>query len=171
MFAGLFGGFKALKWALVIGIIGLIAFLGYEYHKSMNGRITDLINQNQTLVQNNATLESNNTALKDGIATANATVDHLQETYEQIKQDYQNLSNEFVVIRSQNNELRERLGRHDLGALATAKPALVEKTINNATANALRCFELLTGAPLNEKEKAATTDRQFNSECPWMFNQ
>lgn len=167
---GIFGGFKVLKWVLVIGFFAVLAFLGWSYHKSMNGRITELITQNQTLVENNATLESNNATLKGAVDSANATVDHLQETYDRIQQDYKDLSQEFVVIRSQNNELRDRLGRHELDALAAAKPALVEKTINNATANALRCFELMTGAPLNEKERGAKTSREANSECPWLFD-
>lgn len=168
---GIFGGFKLLKWVLVIGFFAVIGFLGWSYHKSMNGRITELINQNQQLVQNNATLEGNNNTLQIAVDTANETVTHLENTYDRILTDYKNLSNEFVVIRSQNNELKDRLSRHELGALAAAKPALVEKTINNATVNAFRCFELMIGAPLNEKEKSAITDRQFNSECPWLFNQ
>lgn len=166
---GIFGGFKVLKWVLVIGFFAVLGFLGWQYHSSMNGRITDLINQNQALVQNNAALEGNNTALKGAVDQANETVSHLEATYERIQKDYEGLTQEFVVIRSQNNELRARLGRHELDALAAARPGLVETRINNATANALRCFELLTGAPLTDKEKGAKNEREFNSECPWLF--
>jgi hypothetical protein len=41
--------------------------------------------------------------------------------------------------------------------------------INLATAKTFRCFEIATGAPLTEREKAATTAVEFNSECPELF--
>lgn len=158
---GIFGGFKVLKWVLVISFFAVLGFLGWQYHSSMNGRITGLINQNQALVQNNATLEGNNTALKDGIETANETVTHLQETYAKFQKDYQELSDQFVVIRLQNDELKEKLGRHDLETLAAAKPKLVESIINKATIDAFRCFEVMTGSPKKPNET--------NKECPWEF--
>ena len=45
----------------------------------------------------------------------------------------------------------------------------VEKIINEASKNALRCFELQSGSPLTESEKNAKTEKEFNSECPWMY--
>lgn len=113
-------------------------------------------------IQPNGTLE---TANEQNIQT----IDNLQTSYQKVQEDFSRVQSEFQIIRLQNNELKERLGRHELDALASAKPGLVEKTVNNASANAMRCFELMSGAPLNEKERAATTERQFNSECPWLF--
>jgi hypothetical protein len=51
-----------------------------------------------------------------------------------------------------------------------AKPGLVQNTVNNATAKAGRCFELLSGAPLTAKESEAKNAKEFNSECPWLFS-
>lgn len=169
MFGFLAGGFKFIKWALVIGFFAVIAFLGWQYHKGTQGRIDQLLAANQVLIGNNATLEQNNANLKDGIETANDTVTRLEETYQRIQQDYQELQGEFQVIRLQNDELATRLGRHELDVLAARKPALVEGVINKATQAAFRCFELQSGAPLTESERNATTDREFNSECPWLF--
>jgi len=169
MFGFLTGGFKFIKWALVIGFFAVLGFLGWQYHKGTQGRIDQLLAANQVLISNNATLEQNNSTLKEGIDAANNTVTRLEETYERIRQDYDELQGEFQVIRLQNDELANRLGRHELDVLAARKPALVENVINNATKAAFRCFELQSGAPLTESERNAKTDREFNSECPWLF--
>jgi hypothetical protein len=66
--------------------------------------------------------------------------------------------------------LSDKLGRHDIGNLAENKPGLVERVINGASIKAGRCFELLSGAPLTDKEKEAENGKSFNSECPWLFD-
>lgn len=124
----------------------------------------------QQLIQNNTILEENNKTLVTANQTNLDTIDDLQTSYDQIFDNYTRLETEFQIIRSQNNKLRERLGKHELDALAAAKPGLVESVINNASKKVSRCFELLSGAPLNEEEQNAETARQFNSECPWLYD-
>jgi hypothetical protein len=46
------------------------------------------------------------------------------------------------------------------------KPAEAEKLVNRGTANAMRCLELASGAPLNETERNAKTPAEANRECP-----
>ena len=41
-----------------------------------------------------------------------------------------------------------------------------DRVINKAGRNALRCFEVLTGAPLTPKEEEASKPSQYNAECP-----
>jgi regulator of replication initiation timing len=134
----------------------------YFYYSTTQSRIAALIANNATLTANVQTITAANTQNVQ-------TIEDLQASYQRVQEDFSRVQSEFQIIRSQNNELRERLGRHELDALAAAKPVLVERTINNASANAIRCFELLSGSPPNERERAATTERQFNSECPWLF--
>jgi regulator of replication initiation timing len=134
----------------------------YFYYSTTQSRIAALIANNATLTANVQTITAAN-------AQNVQTIEDLQASYQRVQEDFSRVQSEFQIIRSQNNELRERLGRHELDALAAAKPVLVERTINNASVNAMRCFELLSGSPLNERERAATTERQFNSECPWLF--
>jgi hypothetical protein len=80
------------------------------------------------------------------------------------------VNNEFVDIRRQNQVLADKLTKNNIGSLAQNKPVLVEKIINNATENANRCFELISGAMLTDKEREAKDGKSFNSECPWMFD-
>jgi hypothetical protein len=123
----------------------------------------------QALVSNNATLEANVITAQNANQVNLDTIDEMQRIYQEIQNDYLRLESEFQLIRSQNNQLRERLGRHNLGALAFSRPGLVERRINEASRNAARCFELLSGAPLTETERNATNERQFNSECSWLW--
>ena len=148
-------GFKlAGVFALVMLLMG---GLGYWYYSDSQSTIS-------TLQKNNAVLETSlelseravNT-LKSNIATSNNQITQLNE--------------DFANIRSQNNQLANKLEKHELGVLASRKPGLVERVINNATEKAGRCFELLSGAELTPQEKSATTARTFNSECPWLYKE
>lgn len=150
------------SWIIIGILISLMSGAVYFYYSSTQSRIA-------ALIENNTALEANNLALKNANNENLQTIDDLQASYKKVQEDFSRVQSEFQIVRLQNNELRERLGRHELDALAAAKPGLVERTVNNAAENAMRCFELMSGAPLNEKERSATTDRQFNSECPWMF--
>lgn len=122
------------------------------------------------LIENNTVLEENNKTLSTANEQNLSTIDDLEVSYEKVQQNYTELQNSFQQIRSQNNELREKLGKHELDALAAAKPKLVERIINNASQDALRCFELMSGAPLNEDEMNAENAEQFNNECPWAYD-
>lgn len=72
--------------------------------------------------------------------------------------------------RSRNGILLKKLGEHDLGYLANEKPALIQNIINKATLNTLRCVEILSGSKLTTKEIGAKNAKEFNSECPWLWD-
>ena len=151
------------SWIIIGVLITLMSGAVYYYYSTTQERIAALIANNAMLTANVQTL-----------TTANAqniqTIEDLQTSYAKVQEDFSRVQSEFQIVRSQNNELKERLGRHELDALAAAKPGLVERTINNASANAMRCFELMSGAPLNDKEKNARSAREANAECPWLFD-
>jgi len=152
-----------MKVWIIIGIlIALTSGAAYFYYSTTQNRIA-------ALIANNATLEANNVTITNANEQNIQTIDDLQSSYQKVQEDFSRVQSEFQISRLQNNELRERLGRHELDALASAKPKLVERAVNNASINAMRCFELMSGAPLNEKERNAKNDKQFNSECPWIY--
>lgn len=124
----------------------------------------------QKLIENNTVLEENNKTLSSANEQNLSTINDLEVSYQKVQKDYNQLQSSFQEIRSQNSELKERLGKHELDALAAAKPKLVERIINNASQEAARCFEILSGAPFNEEEINAKTPRQFNSECPFLYD-
>lgn len=123
----------------------------------------------QRLIQNNVQLEESLRTVQRANEENILTIQLLQESYQQVQEDYKKLSNEFQVIRDNNRQLRNRLEKHDLSVLAYSKPQLVERTINSAVVNVMRCFEVLSGSQPNQLELNADTPRTANRECPWVF--
>lgn len=118
-----------------------------------------------------AVLVENNVKLETAVQMNEETISSLQADYARANAEVNRINNEFQKIREQNRELSNKLARHDLGVLGSEKPELVQRIINGASDKVGRCFELLSGAPLTDKEKAATSDKDFNSECPWLYNE
>ena len=117
-----------------------------------------------------AILNENNAKLEVAIQTSEAAVEQLQVDFQRASEELNKVNTEFADIRRQNRTLSDKLGRHDLGNLAENKPGLVERIITGASTKAGRCFELLSGAELTDKEKEAKNGKSFNSECPWLFD-
>jgi len=116
-----------------------------------------------------AILIANEASAKIAAQTAEATNQALLEDIKAANDTVAKLNTDFANIRQQNTVLADKLRKHDLGVLGSAKPGLVEKIVDSATVKAGRCFELLSGSPLTTKEKEATNAKQFNSECPWLW--
>lgn len=149
---------------ILAGALLGLTLLGWFYYDSTSKKI-------DTLVTNNATLIANTELLKSVNSDNIQVMDELVKAQNLNKMNFEKLSDEFQLVRSQRDELVSKYEKHNLEYLATMKPELIEKIINSASANAGRCFELLTGAPLNEKEKKATSSNAFNSECPWLYGE
>jgi hypothetical protein len=146
-----------LKIAGIMGVVLLVVLSGfYWYYKDSQSKMM--------------TLQANNAKLELAVKTNEETIKTLQQDYQQAAQQMTQVNTALNDSRSQNRELQLRLSKHELGALAAAKPGLVQNTVNNATTKAGRCFELLSGAPLTPKEREAKNAKEFNSECPWLFS-
>lgn len=116
-----------------------------------------------------AILNENNAKLETAVATSEAAVASLQADFKRANEELSRVNLEFANIRAQNNVLADKLAKHDLATLGAGKPALVERLVNRGTINAGRCFEILAGAALTDKEKEATSGEEFNKECPWLW--
>lgn len=146
-------GFK-LAFIMFLAMCGM-GFVGKLYYNDTQARI--------------AILTENNTKLETAVQTQEEAIQTLQADYARANEELQKVNAEFAKTRAQNNVLSDKLARHDLGVLGNAKPGLVQRTVNRASAKAGRCFELLSGAELTETEKNATSANAFNSECPWLW--
>jgi DNA repair exonuclease SbcCD ATPase subunit len=116
-----------------------------------------------------AILNENNAKLETAVAISEEAVSTLQANIAQANAELNRVNTEFAAIRAQNNVLADKLAKHDLAVLGAGKPGLVERLIDRGSANAGRCFEILSGAPLTDKEKEATDGKSFNNECPWLW--
>jgi len=146
-----------LKGMLIMGAVMATMSGGFIlYFKHSQSQIA-------ALIQNNAQLET-------AVATNEETIRNVQVLNEAANRELRRVNDELAASRQQNRELLGRLAANDLGAFGQTNPQGLERVINRASDNVLRCFELISGAELNEKERNATDGRTFNRECPWLFD-
>ena len=117
-----------------------------------------------------AVLTENNAKLNVAVATNEATITAMAADFKKANEEIQRVNVEFAATRQQNNILADKLAKHDLELLASKRPDSIERLINKGSVAAGRCFELLSGSPLTEKEKNAKNEKAFNNECPWLFD-
>ena len=145
-----------MKLAAVMAIMMLaLCGAGWMYYQDTQERI--------------AILNENNAKLETAVATSEAAVASLQRDFQRANEELSRVNLEFANIRAQNDVLANKLAKHDLAVLGSNKPELVERLVNRGTINAGRCFEILAGAELTDKEKEATSGTAFNKECPWLW--
>ena len=123
----------------------------------------------QNLQKNLQVAQANNARLENAVKTNEETITALQENYAAAQRELTRVNEEFAATRAQNNLLRDKLSNIDLGLLAQTKPNSIERAINQGTLNAGRCFEILSGSPLTDREREATSGEKFNKECPWLW--
>ena len=114
--------------------------------------------------------------LSDGIAEQQAAIQTIQQDQTKINTLNRQLSDTIKTQNKDLNSLRDRFNtaangeKRDFGTVAAAKPSQVETAVNRGTANALRCLEIASGAPLTDREKNAKLPTEINKECPSMAN-
>ena len=124
-------------------------------------------------------LQRDNAILKENAVKLESAVQEQRTLIENQKKDFQeilaanNKMNELVnVLKKDLEDLDKRFNKknRDVGKLAIAKTESIERITNGASALAIRCVEIASGAPLTEEEKNATKKSEINSECPSIAN-
>ena len=129
-------------------------------------------------------LRSDNAILKANQIKLEEAVDSQQQVIEQQKKDYESImaanktlqeSRDILKAELQNlddkfNKINASGKKRDIGDLAVNRPSSVERVINKASDNALRCVEIAMGSPLTEKEINAIKPSEINAECPSLAN-
>jgi septal ring factor EnvC (AmiA/AmiB activator) len=141
---------------LLLVVIASMGGIGYWYYTDTQERM--------------AILQQNNAKLETAVALNEEALASVQADYAKAQAENQKLNQAYADIRRQNNRLSAKIANIDLGLLAAEKPDSMQRAVNRGTVNAGRCFELLSGAELNEKERNATSGEQFNKECPWLWD-
>jgi hypothetical protein len=157
----LFGGGAAIKVVATLAIVVIVAG-GLWY---VTGLRADL-----------AVSEMNNKTLKDGIEQQQRLIEQMQRDVAQIQEINADLANEADRQKREMRDLVDRFNvnargeSRDFGAIAAARPGVVERLVNRGTANAMRCLAIASGAPHTEAELAAKTSSEINRECPSLAN-
>jgi gas vesicle protein len=147
------GVFSLIKMLVILAIVGILA--GGAWY--VTGLRADL-----------AVSEENNKKLEDGIKQQQVLI-------EQMKNDFEMIQKTNEVLQAQNEKQRQDINNlqtkfNDFGSRAAANPEAAARAMNRGTANALRCVELASGAPLNEREKQAKSPKEANRECPALID-
>ena len=130
--------------------------IGYWYYNDTQARL--------------AVLTENNAKLNTAVELNEQTISSLETDYEKASSELATLNEQYSAIRRQNQKLADKLQEIDLTAAAIANAEGIERAVNRGTVNAGSCFELLSGAELNQKERTAENGIAFNKECPWLYN-
>lgn len=85
-------------------------------------------------------------------------IDDLDKAYNQIDELKKDIDTQIQKSNKNLQRVQDLVLKHDLAYLANKKPGLIQKKINNATSEVMRCFELVTGNEVKENEQ--------NSQCP-----
>lgn len=117
-----------------------------------------------------AILEINNKQLEDGIKNQQALIEQQKADIESVRLKNKELADQNDKQKKDVENLSNKFHKKDIGQLAAEKPELMERLVNRGTTNALRCLELASGAPLNEKELSAKSPTEANRECPSLIN-
>lgn len=141
---------------ILLVVIIAMGGIGYWYYNDTQARM--------------AILQDNNAKLNIAVETNEAALESLQADYATAQNEISSLNAAYTAIRRQNQRLADKLEEIDLTAAAIANAASIERAVNAGTVNAGRCFELMSGAELNEKERTAKNDIAFNKECPWLYD-
>ena len=118
---------------------------------------------------NLAQSEANNEKLVDATQQQNDLIDSMKRDIAQIQKTNQQLAQENERQRRDVDALNKKFSK-DLGQRAIEAPVLIENAVNRGTVNAMRCLEIASGAPLNDREKSAKTPTEANRECPSLID-
>ena len=154
-------GFKlALIMFVVMGVVGGIAY--WYYHDTQKKM---------------AILHENNAKLEVAAAIQTQAIESLEQDIIEAKEITKRTEQQFIAARAQVDDLRDKfdktsalLGKRDIGTLAQAKPKVIAKVVTRGTKNINRCFEIISGSLLTEKETNAEKPSQLNSSCPTIAN-
>ena len=141
---------------ILLIVILVMGGVGYWYYNDTQAR--------------RAILQDNNAKLNIAVETNEAALESLQADYATAQNEISSLNDAYTAIRRQNQVLADKLQEIDLTAAAISNAESIERAVNRGTENAGRCFELLSGAELNDKERNAKNDIAFNKECPWLYD-
>ena len=153
-----------LKLAMIMLVImGVLGGLGYWYYQDTQERMAILNANNAKLEQATATQTAAIEKLEEDVAAAAEVQKETEEKFKVAREQVSNLQNKF-------NKTSALLGKRDLGTLGQAKPSSIARILTSGTKKMNRCYEIISGQPLTEKEINANKPSQLNSMCPTIAN-
>ena len=144
------------KYLIIAGVLGAVGFGLWKYY---------------TYTQETIRVYAENAARAEmAQAETQAALEQTIKDLEKVQEKYNQVSADFNSAKKRVDGLQDKLKEHDLPFLAEQKPGLVEKILDKASKDMLRCLEIISGSPLTEEELNVTTKSKANTQCPDLAN-
>ena len=144
------------KYLIIAGVLGAVGFGLWKYY---------------TYTQETIRVYAENAARAEmAQAETQAALEQTIKDLEKVQEKYNQVSADFNSAKKRVDGLQDKLKEHDLPFLAEQKPGLVEKILDKASKDMLRCLEIISGDPLTEEELNVTTKSKANTQCPDIAN-
>ena len=144
------------KYLIIAGVLGAVGFGLWKYY---------------TYTQETIRVYAENAARAEmAQAETQAALEQTIKDLEKVHEKYNQVSADFNSAKKRVDGLQDKLKEHDLPFLAEQKPGLVEKILDKASKDMLRCLEIISGSPLTEEELNVTTKSKANTQCPDLAN-
>jgi chromosome segregation ATPase len=130
--------FKIMIFLTILTFLGTVIGGAFFYYKDSQATIAILNQQTATLTQAVDHQKEAIAAMEDAIKEQTAIRKDMMKEVELAKKDME--------------KIQIKIASHDLKLLASQKSELLEKKINRATNDVLRCFEIATGDALPDEK-------------------
>jgi hypothetical protein len=147
---------------VIIGIILVAITVSGVFYVKHNENVKE------KLLAENASLLADVLTYKDALNLQTKTIDYLQEQQIKRAEEFLKIESTFAIINDEKQNLNDKL--ENSLKTSSGNVEATEVIVNQISNNINRCFELLSGAPLNEAERKAKNANEFNSECPWFYS-
>ena len=145
------------------GVMVILMGLGYWYYNDTQEKM-------RILHENNAKLETAAKIQTEAIKSLEADVELASSIAAQTTKQLQDTQKAVEDMRGKFNKQSKLLGSRDLGKMAVSKAKPIRRIVNKGTSNMFRCFEIVSGQQLTEKEQNAEKPSQLNNMCPSIAN-
>jgi hypothetical protein len=144
----------ARLYAYALGALALVTIIGLGYL-----HYTSLLEERDTLRQNVARVETALETQRAATAAAVKVIGEWSAAQERTVETLRELAQKSEAAREEGRRINRVLAEHDLGALAAARPGLVQRRLDDGTARALRMLRDATDlSDLRAAAGAAPTD-------------
>lgn len=149
----LFSRFRV--YLVMLALLGASAYAAYYYYTDTQAKLAQYAANQARLETALETQKAATEALLENIATMQTTIRTLNQQFTDSRRTVQELERRF-------NETTAGQPR-DFGALAAARPGLVQNIVNTATQDVFKCFEQISGANVE-------TDSDLYKNCDSISN-
>jgi hypothetical protein len=131
--------FKIMIFLAILTFVGTVVGGAFFYYKDSQATIAALNQQTATLTQAVDQQKDAIEAMEQSIRDQAAIREDMMKEVESARKDVE--------------KLQTKIASHDLKLMASQKAELLEKKINRATNDVMRCFEIATGDAILPDEK------------------